>query len=127
MRPLPGIQAESQLSEKLKKMKRYLVKVKSFDASLYEVLDRYTGKYYDAWVFCVAFRDYPGTLEQLAADIEFTEESIDNLNTYGVRYYVAMDETWKAPWVYMELNEEGLFEKERREEQKRREIVACLG
>ncbi|MGN0892764.1 MAG: hypothetical protein ACI4Q0_05765 [Oligosphaeraceae bacterium] len=109
-------------------MKRYLVKVKTFDASLYEVLDRYTGKYYDAWVFGVAFRDYPGTLEQLAADIEFTEESIDNLNTYGVRYYVAMHEALKAPRLYMELNEKGKFEKKWREEQKQREeIVACLG
>ena len=109
-------------------MKRYLVKVKTFDASLYEVLDRYTGKYYDAWVFGVAFRDYPGTLEQLAADIEFTEESIDNLNTYGVRYYVAMHEALKAPRLYMELHEKGKFEKKWREEQKQREkIAACLG
>ena len=109
-------------------MKRYLVNVKTFNASLYEVLDRFTGRYYDGWVYRRAFRDYPGTLEQLAADIEFTEESIDNLNTYGIRYYVAMNETWKAPWVYMELNEEGLFEKKRREEQKqRKKIAAWLG
>lgn len=107
-------------------MKRYLVKVKSFDAGLYEVLDRYTGRNYD-WDYGYAFRDYPGTLEQLAADIDFTEASIDNLNTYGVRYYVAMDEKLNVPWVYMELNENGLFEKEWREEQKQREIVACLG
>ena len=109
-------------------MKRYLVNVKTFNASLYEVLDRYTGKFYDAWVFGVAFRNYPGTLEQLAADIEFTEASIENLNTYGVRYYVAMNETWKAPWVYMELNEKGKFEKEWGEKQKQREkIAAWLG
>ncbi len=108
-------------------MKRYLVKVKSFDASLYEVLDRLTGRYYDGWDYSRAFRDYPGTLEQLAADIDFTEASIDNLNTYGVRYYVAMDEVWKAPRVYMELNKEGEYEVGRQKRKKQMEIVACLG
>lgn len=109
-------------------MKRYLVKVKTFNASLYEVLDRFTGRYYDGWVYSRAFRDYPGTLEQLAADIDFTEGSIDKLNTYGVRYYVAMHEAWKAPRVYMELNEKGKFKKKWREEQEQREkIAACLG
>ena len=107
-------------------MKRYLVKVKSFDASLYEVLDRYTGRNYD-WDYGYAFRDYPGTLEQLAADIDFTEASIDNLNTYSVRYYVAMDEMIKAPRVYMELNEEGEYEVGRQKRKKQMEIVACLG
>lgn len=84
-------------------MKRYFVTVTKFDGSLYTVEDRITGKFYPIRDAGAAFADYPGTLQELANDIEI-EEVRPFLGVYGTAYKLRMSSAKRIPELYMELN-----------------------
>lgn len=91
-------------------MKRYFVTVTIFDGSLYTVEDRITRKYYPIRDAGAAFADYPGTLQELANDIEI-EEVRPFLELYGTAYKLRMGSAKRIPELYMELNETGEYKK----------------
>ena len=91
-------------------MKRYLVTVTKFDGSLYTVEDRITGKFYPVRDAGEAFADYPGTLQELANDIEI-EEVMPFLELYGTAYKLRRSGLKKLPELYMELNGTGEYKK----------------
>ncbi len=91
-------------------MKRYLVTVYEFDGSEYTVDDRLTGKHYGIGAEQIAFKDYPGTIQQLASEIEIVESS-RFLGLYGTEYKLRRNSLTKAPELFLKLNGVGLTEK----------------
>ena len=91
-------------------MRRYLVEVFSYDGTRYRVTDRLTGR-----VYCVddrfdAFLGFDGSIKELAKEIEIVE-SYPILGVYGTAYKVKYDERFRAPVLYLEMNEVGRTKK----------------
>ncbi|MGN0867814.1 MAG: hypothetical protein ACI4SG_09100 [Oligosphaeraceae bacterium] len=96
-------------------MKRYLVRVYKFDPGSYatihyNVRDRLTGKSYSGLDTIEAFKDYKGTIQELANDMDI-EDEYPILGVYGDRYIVS-NKSWTGfPFLYLELNEKGKRER----------------
>ena len=58
----------------------------------------------------IAFKDYPGTIQQLASEIEIVESS-RFLGIYGTEYKLRRNNLTKAPELFLKLNGVGLTEK----------------
>lgn len=91
-------------------MKRYFVTVTKFDGSLYTVEDRITGKFYPVQDAGTAFADYPGTLQELANDIEI-EEVRPYLGVYVKAYKIRINSVTRTPKLYAVLNGAGKHKK----------------
>lgn len=92
-------------------MKRYLVHVYRYDGKRFTVFDRVKNKKYYCADTPEAFEDYPGTIQELAQDIDFTEESMKILNRYGKAYKIGYNDFWKRPYLFMELNDAGKYKR----------------
>lgn len=91
-------------------MKRYLVTVRRLDCSSYSVDDRVTGIRYTDAQKRYAFKDYPGTLQELANDIEI-EELRPYLRLYGKAYKLRINNVTRTPELFIELNAAGRHKK----------------
>ena len=87
-------------------MKRYLVIIRKYDGSEYSVDDRVTGKHYFVGEGYRAFKDYPGTIQELASDIEIIE-NYPVLGKYGDAYKIKKNEKLGTPELFLELNSLG--------------------
>lgn len=91
-------------------MKRYLVTVRRLDCSSYSVDDRVTGIRYTNAQKRYAFKDYPGTLQELANDIEI-EEIRPYLRLYGKAYKLRINNVTRTSELFIELNAAGEYKK----------------
>lgn len=91
-------------------MKHYLVTVMQYDGRWYTVYDRVKGVHYPVQDVHEAFADYPGTLQELANDIEI-EELRRYLGVYVEAYKVRINSVTKTPKLYAVLNGAGISKK----------------
>lgn len=112
-------------------MRRYLFRVRRFNSDSfnegsidYDVYDRLTGKTFKGYDYVDAFMDYPGTIQELANDMEI-EDVVPILGVYGDRYMVTKAND--RPYLYLELNDKGRRERERVAHKKLIWTAACLG